>query len=194
MSTTPQPQMDVLYMLPYNQQPVGHVVGIFTRNSGPSQIEVTPDAFLGNGLRLCTPSTASTVAVPDIADFVIPASYIGLLATGFQYPAIASPLLYAVAPSSGAPNAVTSPLLAAPTIAVSPHPFTISLPGTSKYNGSILILFVAQGTPAIPSAPIMNNANSIAPTLPLALSSGTNYRAVVFVPGFTIAVSAGFPG
>jgi len=53
--------MDVLYMQTYNQQFYGHVLGIFTRNAEPSQIETTADAFVGKGLlvRAAVPSSIS---------------------------------------------------------------------------------------------------------------------------------------
>ena len=50
MSTTPAPQMDVLYMKDF-----GHVLGIFTRNAEPSQMEATADSFVGGGFHLLAP-------------------------------------------------------------------------------------------------------------------------------------------
>jgi hypothetical protein len=48
-TTPPVPQMDVLYLQNYNGQFYGHVLGAFTRNAAPTQIEATADNFVGTG-------------------------------------------------------------------------------------------------------------------------------------------------
>jgi hypothetical protein len=182
--------MDVLYIQKYLQQNYGHVLGIFTRNAQPIQIEATADAFVGDGLRLHTPSTKSTPSNPDIVDIVIPASYIGLFAAALDYKALASPLDYTAVPSTGTPTKVQPPTGPAVTVSVSPPNFTIKTP--AGLNASMLILFVAPPaapvaiTPSIPATSPYNAA------LPATLTSGVTYRTVVFVPGSPIAVSGSF--
>jgi hypothetical protein len=179
----PQPQMDVLYMKNY-----GHVLGIFTRNAAPSQMEATADSFLGQeGFHL----RGLTTTAP-LLDFLVPANLIAAFQTNFDPTALASPLDYVTDSFGSTPPTTVHPASnGAVTVTVSP--LKITPPATA--SGTILVVIAVPGAaPAqILPIPIPTPVAPIKPTL-LGLDPGTNYFAVVFVPGSPIAVSASFPG
>ena len=184
MST--QPQMDVLYMQNY-----GHVLGIFTRDAEPSQMEATADSFVGDGFHL----RGLPLSPPQ--DFLVPASFIAVFRAPLDPSQLSIPLTLCVSP----PPTVTPPSPptsavpfsgAAGTLGVTVSPYyTLTLAGGFASATNVLVLIEGGGTqyyvawtiPAGSTSPV----NISLPPLP----HGTYYL-VAFVPGFPITASSSF--
>ena len=134
-------------------------------------------------------SGSAIVLSPNVIDFVIPLSLIGVFRTDLSPAALASPLTYTANPPS-APTGVQA--YSGGAVAVGVSPLTITPPASATGNVLILIEATTPGVAPIqlPPVPIPSPVVAMTPTLPT-LDHGT-YRAIVFVPGFPIAVSGSF--
>jgi hypothetical protein len=192
MSSPTQPQMDLLYMQAY-----GHVLGIFTRNAEPTQMETSVDGFVGSdgyhlrGLAL-NPST------PDDAtqqmEFVVPQDMIAAMHTPQtptgQPPSPQSTYVSPLPPGTPTPQSFSS----GSTISVSTaaNPPTITPYGQSIPSGTqvLVLVFGPTGSPITVRWTILAGA-SIASTITIPVPASPTaglYYLVAFVPSFPIAV------
>jgi hypothetical protein len=174
------PQMDVLYM-----KSLGQVLAIFTRASEPDTIEPTAATFVGDGLHL---RGIGDLTDPTI-DVVVPPSQVALTRVDLNPIQLVIPRSLWVDPQN--PTAVVDPPNASSPLTLTPNP---GPPPSLKVAAAT----VASGTPvlalivAAPAGNPMTITGSFpAPgpvilTLPSLLSG--KYYAVVFVPGYPVAV------
>jgi len=183
-------QMDVLYMQTY-----GHVLGIFTRNAEPSQMEATADSFVGDGFHLRGLTIPPPPGPPQ--DFLVPASYIAVFRAPLDLSQLSIPLALCVSPplTGTPPSRPTSavPFSVVGALGDTVSAYTLTLAGGFPSATDVLVLIEAEGggTPyhvawTIPAAS-PSPVNISLPPLP----HGTYYL-VAFVPGFPITPSLSF--
>jgi len=167
-------QMDVLYL-----KDLGHVLGIFTRNSEPGDIEPDASAFVGDGLHLR--------ALQPGQDLVIPPAMIALFRTDRNSRQIFKPFdLYAT-------HLDTTPALS--SFAGTPLTVSYTSPNliiTLANVGAtiqILVLDKAGGTPVQFSAAVTTTQTSV-PIAMTGLVATHTYDAYIFVPGYPIKVQS----
>jgi len=164
--------MDVLYL-----KDLGHVLGIFTRNSEPGDIEADASAFVGDGLHLR--------ALKPGQDLVVPPALIGLFRTDRNWRQILSPLnLYAT-------HLDTAPVLSSfPGPALTVAYAAPNLKSTLANVGAtiqVLVLDTAGGAPVQFSAAVTTTQTNVSLAM-TGLIVGHQYNAFVFVPAYPIAV------
>lgn len=189
----PQPQMDVLYMKDYL-----HVLGMFTRNAEPTQIEATADAFVGDGFHLRGLSIGGVVPNPG-QDFIVPANLIGIYPAGLNPAQLSTPLtLYADPPSAPTeakafiqPDVVTVSVSGLGVASLSLVPIGGGGPVPFPNDADALVLVEGGATPTqVPFKIPASSASPFSLSLP-PLNHGT-YFLVAFVLGYPIVASASF--
>jgi hypothetical protein len=177
------PQMDVLYI-----QNLGHVLGIFTRNSEPAQIEKDASAFIGDGLHLRgSPPFPPTPPFVVGQDLVIPPALIGIFRTARNWRQIFQPFTLYV---SGLPSAPALQTFSgsAPGLSFSSPNLVITVAPGNAGNILVMALDTAGGPPVQFNAQITAAQTTV--NVPMTgLVSGDTYNAFVFVPTLPIAIT-----
>jgi hypothetical protein len=189
------PQMDLLYMQAY-----GHVLGIFTRNAEPIQLESSVAGFVaseGFHLRGLTPGPPSGSGVPNQqTSSVVPQNLIAVMRTAQpstgQPP---SPQSCCVSPLSPGPPTMAQNFAAGWTISVSTSMYPPTLTPSQSISAGTLALVLAIDATGNPTpvqwtiSPWLTGSPAITIPVPASLTAGL-YSLLAFVPNFPIAIGS----
>jgi hypothetical protein len=168
------PQMDVFYL-----QGIGQVLGIFTRNAEPQQMETDPSAFVGDGLHLRGIVTGE--------DLVVAPNLIAIFRTDRNWRQILQPQSLYV---TGPPPALTTFSLPSPGILYTAGTKNLAItPATfvTANSGNSLVLALDDVTGVVTPFPFQFSSSAASANVVMSgLTSGDSYHAVVFVPQYPI--------
>lgn len=183
------PQMDVLYV-----KDLGQVLAAFTRVSEPDQLEASAAAFLTTGLYvrgLGDPAGYPSPGDFNSQNFLVPPDRIALARVALNSAQLAAPRTLTVTISPTSPPAASSfPSIAPLTITTGPLKVTLAQPAAADTPFLILLGGPSLDTPIEQPCIFPKGVVDFTPTLSAlsALSAGVTYYAIVFVPGYPIAV------
>jgi hypothetical protein len=167
------PQMDILYL-----QSVGHVLGIFTRNSEPAQMETDSSAFVGAGLNV-------RGLIPD-GNLVIPPALIGVFRANRVWDQLLNPLSLCVSSPPALPSLMSFPGTK-PSVQVAADVIKITLATAAVAQILVLALDTAGGTPAQFSTKCAGSSPIVEVTM-TGLVPADTYYAFVFVETHPMAL------
>lgn len=163
----------------------GHVLGIFTRNAEPTEVEASPTSFVPeDGFHLRGLITDPT----NLQDFSVPTGLISVLRTSLNPAQLSRPLTLSADPTNTPP--VQSFLGGATaTLNTGTSPPTLTLNVDIGQTNALALIEGGTSPKEVPWAiPATTKGNPITLSPLPTLGSGVYYL-IVFVPGFPIAVS-----